>query len=82
MGNGDRLLRNKNTKPGVKRLTSSSSRSMAESTFMMEPLSGSIEEEASATGRSIGLTKSNGKRGERGQQERGERGMCRTHSRS
>ncbi len=49
---------------------------------MMEPLSGSIEEEASATGRSIELTKSNGKRGERGQQERGERGMCRTHSRS
>jgi len=83
MGNGDRLLRNKNTKPGVKRLTSSSSRSMAESAFMMEPLSNYMEEDIfPASQRSVGLTKSNGKRGERGQQERDERGMYRTHSRS
>jgi len=54
---------------------------MAESAFMMEPLSDSMEEEE-ASGRSVGLMKSKSKRGERGQQERGERGMCRTHSRS
>jgi hypothetical protein len=39
---------------------------MAERAFIMEPLPDSMEE-ASASGRSVGLTKSNGKRGERGQ---------------
>jgi hypothetical protein len=42
---------------------------------MMEPLSDSMEE-ASASGRSVGLTKSNDKRGERGQHERGASGEC------
>ena len=68
MGNGDRLLIKEYTKPGVKRLTSSSSRSTGESAFMMEPLF--------ASRRSVGLTKNNGKRGESDQQERGVNGEC------
>ena len=43
-GNSNRLLSSENTKPGVKRLTRSSSRSMAESASMTEPLSDSMEE--------------------------------------
>jgi hypothetical protein len=54
-------------KGGVKRLTSSSSRSMAESAFMIEPLSDSIEEDIfPVSRRSVGLRK----RRERGEQER------------
>ena len=57
MGNGDRSLSNEDTKkPGVKRLTSSSSRSMAERAFMMEPRSDSMEEDIlPAPRRSVGL---------------------------
>ena len=75
MGNGDRLLSNENTKPGEKRLTRSSSRSMAESAaFMIEPLSDSMEEDIiPAARRSVGLT---GKRGEKGRQEREANGEC------
>jgi hypothetical protein len=65
MRNGDRLLSNENTKPGVKKFTSSSSCSMAESAFMMEPLSVEAEEDMfPASRRSVGLTKSNGSGGE------------------
>jgi hypothetical protein len=47
------------------------------SASMMEALSDSIEENIfPAFRRSVGLTKSNGKRGERGQQERGVNGEC------
>ena len=61
-------------KGGVKRLTSSSSRSMVESAFMIEPLSDSMEEDIfPASRRSAGLTKSNGKR-DRDQKERGVNG--------
>src|SRR6266478_4303879 len=56
---------------GVKRLTSSSSRSMAERAFVMEPLSDSMEEDIfPASRRSVGLGKSNAKKGERSQQAR------------
>jgi hypothetical protein len=77
MGDGDRFLSNENTKPEENRLTSSSSRSMAESMSMMESLSDSMEEDiVPASRRSVELTKSSGKRGEKGQQERGENGEC------
>ncbi len=66
MGNDDRLLSNENAQRGVKRLTSSSSRSMAESAFMMEPLSDSMEEDIfPASRRSVGLEKCKCKRGEK-----------------
>jgi hypothetical protein len=41
----DHLATRRLRKAGVKRLTSSSSRSMAESAFMMEPLSDSMDED-------------------------------------
>ncbi len=72
MGNGDRSLSNENGRPGVKILTSSSSRSIAESAFIMEPLSDSMEEDIfPASRRSVWLTKSKNKRGEMGEQGRG-----------
>lgn len=59
--NGDRSLSNEKAKSGVKRLTSSSSRSMAESAFMMEPLSDSMEEDIFPASRSSeGLMKRKG----------------------
>jgi hypothetical protein len=71
-GNGDRSLSNENGRSGVKILTSSSSRSMAESAFIMEPLSDSMEEDIfPASRRSVWLRKSKEKGGEMGQQGRG-----------
>ena len=50
---------------------------MAESAFMIEPLSDSMEEDiVPASQRSVGLTKSSGKRGEKGHQEGGEKERC------
>lgn len=52
----DCLATNEKRTDGVKKLTSSSSRSMAESALMMEPLSDSMEEEIfPASRRSAGL---------------------------
>src|SRR6266403_2171235 len=63
---------------GVKRLTSSSSRSMAERAYMIEPLSDSMEEDIfPASRRSVGLGKSNVKRGEESASEISERGKYR-----
>jgi len=67
VGSGDRFLSNEGEmNDWVKKLTSSSSRSMAESAFMMEPLSDSMEEDIfPASRRSAGLTKNKGREGER-----------------
>ena len=62
----DHLATRRPRQGGVKRLTSSSSRSMAESAFMMEPLSDSMEEDIfPVSRRSVGLREGVSKREER-----------------
>ena len=62
----DCLATNDKQMTGVKKLTSSSSRSIAESAFMMEPLSDSMDEDIfPASRRSAGLTKNKGRKSER-----------------